>query len=104
MTDRHHKAPALFLALILLSSPTASPQTLPSAAVVLGGDYWESLGPPSAQAGATPVWGYADYHTHPMTYLGFGGLKGVRTIWGRPGNRYEDYTHAPSLVAMDLPA
>jgi microsomal dipeptidase-like Zn-dependent dipeptidase len=53
---------------------------------------------------STPVWGFADYHTHPMTYLAFGALKGVRTIWGRPGGRYDDYKNAPGLVALDYPA
>jgi hypothetical protein len=59
---------------------------------------------PSAPAPRpTPVWGYADYHTHPMSHLAFGGLKGMRTIWGIPGGKYEDYVHNPSLVNKDLP-
>jgi microsomal dipeptidase-like Zn-dependent dipeptidase len=58
--------------------------------------------PPSSPP--PPVWGYADYHTHPMTYLAFGALKAVRTIWGSPGGRYADYQRAPDLVAMDMPA
>ena len=58
----------------------------------------------SPQERATPVWGYADYHTHPMTHLAFGALKGVRTIWGQPGGRYSDYTNSPGLYAIDLPA
>jgi microsomal dipeptidase-like Zn-dependent dipeptidase len=50
----------------------------------------------------TPVWGFADYHTHPMNYLAFGGLKGQRIIWGSPGGNYEDYKQHPELVFDDL--
>lgn len=53
-----------------------------------------------------PVWGYADYHTHPASQLGFGGLKDIHTLWGRPstpGRSFDDYEHDPSLVAEDLP-
>ena len=41
----------------------------------------------------TPVWGYADYHTHPMSYLAFGNLKmpPVPTLYGRPGGNVEYY-------------
>lgn len=60
-----------------------------------------SAGAPVPQS--IPVWGYADYHTHPMTHRAFGALKGMRTIWGQPGGRYTDYERAPALVAMDLP-
>lgn len=51
----------------------------------------------------TPVWGYADYHTHPMDYLAFGGLKGQRTIWGSPGGNYDDYQRDRTLIERDLP-
>ena len=51
----------------------------------------------------TAVWGYADYHTHPMSYLPFGGLKGLRAIWGSPGGSYDDYVRDPTLIERDLP-
>ena len=51
----------------------------------------------------TPLWGFADYHTHPMNYLAFGGLIGQHIIWGSPGGNYEDYQAHPELVLDDLP-
>ena len=51
----------------------------------------------------TSVWGYADYHTHPMNYLSFGGLEGMRIIWGSPGGNYDDYVRDPTLIERDLP-
>src|SRR5581483_5357464 len=50
-----------------------------------------------------PVWGYADYHTHPMTHLAFGSNDVRRIIWGNPGGAYEDYRNDPSLIAKDIP-
>jgi len=60
----------------------------------------------SPTARRTPVWGYADYHTHPTDYLAFGELNGVPTLWGRPeqpGKNYQDYQADPSLILGDLP-
>jgi microsomal dipeptidase-like Zn-dependent dipeptidase len=45
--------------------------------------------PPPAEK--LPVWGYADYHTHPMTHLAFGATDKRRPIWGNPGTSYTDY-------------
>ena len=50
-----------------------------------------------------PVWGFADLHTHPMNYLAFGGLNGVRAIWGVAGGGYADYEKLPRLIERDLP-
>ena len=52
----------------------------------------------------TPVWGYADYHTHPMTYLAFGALQPNphQPIWGYPGGNFDDYFN-PAMIACDLP-
>ena len=50
-----------------------------------------------------PAFGYADYHTHPMTNIGFGALKGVNLLWGCPGGRYEDYQRDEKLIAQDIP-
>jgi microsomal dipeptidase-like Zn-dependent dipeptidase len=49
-----------------------------------------------------PVWGLADYHTHPMTYMAFGGMKGIPTLWGNPGGDYEDYFD-PIAILRDIP-
>jgi microsomal dipeptidase-like Zn-dependent dipeptidase len=57
--------------------------------------------PPRPEAG--PVWGVADYHAHPMSYLGFGALRGVRALWGRPGGAASDYETRPSLFELDIP-
>jgi len=65
-------------------------------------DYLQFTSAPPPQV-KTPVWGFADYHTHPMNYLAFGGLKGQRIIWGSPGGSYEDYRQHPELVFRDLP-
>jgi microsomal dipeptidase-like Zn-dependent dipeptidase len=51
----------------------------------------------------TRVWGYADTHAHPMGHMGFGGLRGIRTLWGVPGGRYSDYQGTPHLIERDLP-
>jgi len=58
--------------------------------------------PPDAME--TPVWGYADYHTHPMTYLAFGALqeRPHYPIWGYPGGDYDDYEDN-SLISCDIP-
>jgi len=54
---------------------------------------------------STPLWGFADYHAHPTSYLGFGGLQGIHTLWGVPGGAVADYVgpqHKWS-VATDIP-
>src|SRR5262249_28734100 len=48
-----------------------------------------------------PVWGFADYHTHPMSYKAFGGLKGIPTLWGVPGGNVEDYSD-PTAISRDI--
>jgi len=52
-----------------------------------------------------PVWGYADYHTHPMTYLAFGSNDKDKRhiIFGKPGGNYDDYVNDPHLVSQDIP-
>jgi microsomal dipeptidase-like Zn-dependent dipeptidase len=50
----------------------------------------------------TAVWGYADYHTHPMTYMAFGGLKGIHVLWGNPGGNFDDYSDTAALT-RDIP-
>lgn len=50
----------------------------------------------------TPLWGFADLHTHPMIHHAFGGLRGIHTVWGRPGGRAADYAVNPGLVDLDL--
>jgi microsomal dipeptidase-like Zn-dependent dipeptidase len=57
--------------------------------------------PPQSERG--PVWGIADYHAHPMSHLAFGALRGVHTLWGRPGRTASSYADDPSLVELDLP-
>lgn len=57
--------------------------------------------PPRPEQG--PVWGIADYHAHPMSHLGFGALRGVHALWGRPGTTATEYARNPSLFALDLP-
>ena len=60
-----------------------------------------------AEKDATPVWGLADYHTHPTNYLGLGGLQGLHSVWGAPGGSMGDYvgdqaaTH--KAFARDIP-
>src|SRR5688572_5253646 len=50
-----------------------------------------------------PVWGIADYHAHPMSYLAFGALHGVQALWGKPGGAVADYARNPSLIENDIP-
>ena len=50
----------------------------------------------------TPVWGFADYHTHPMSYLALGGLKGIHTLWGNPGGIAADYQDGKADIANDI--
>ena len=50
-----------------------------------------------------PVWGYADYHTHPMTHLAFGSSDKRHIIWGIPGGNYQDYVNDPNRIAKDIP-
>ena len=49
------------------------------------------------------VWGIADLHTHPMAHMGFGGLRGNRTVWGTPGGAYGSYVNDPALIRRDIP-
>jgi len=65
-------------------------------------DYIRFTGEPP-DAWRTPVFGYADYHTHPMTYLAFGALEETPhfPIWGYPGGNAEDYGDT-SLIACDI--
>ena len=57
--------------------------------------------PPDIQI---PAWGYADYHTHPMTYLAFGSTDKRRIIWGKPGGNYEYYLNDATLISKDIPS
>jgi len=50
----------------------------------------------------TPVWGYADYHKHPMSYLAFGGLRRTPILWGNPGGNVDDDPDAMSIT-RDIP-
>jgi microsomal dipeptidase-like Zn-dependent dipeptidase len=50
-----------------------------------------------------PVWGYADFHTHPMTYLAFGSNDKRGIIFGKPGGNYDDYQNDPKLISKDIP-
>jgi microsomal dipeptidase-like Zn-dependent dipeptidase len=49
-----------------------------------------------------PVWGYADFHTHPASHVAFGGVRGIHTVWGNPGTAAADYDNG-KLVACDIP-
>jgi microsomal dipeptidase-like Zn-dependent dipeptidase len=51
-----------------------------------------------AERDATPLWGLADYHTHPTNYLGLGGLQGVHAVWGVPGGSMSEYTGTPDAA------
>ena len=57
----------------------------------------------ASQGIAAPVWGYADYHTHPTDHWAFGGLHGVFPVWGEPGGDVEEYTDDPDRIYEDLP-
>lgn len=50
-----------------------------------------------------PVWGYADYHTHPMSQMAFGALHHVHTLWGQPGGPYDSYVLDHELISQDIP-
>ncbi len=55
------------------------------------------------------VWGVADFHTHPMSFMGFGGLQGIHTVWGVPGGSISDYRdprseRAKSNITRDIPS
>jgi len=54
---------------------------------------------------STPVWGFADLHTHPTQHLSFGGLQGIHTVWGSPGGPIDEYVgdNATANLARDLP-
>jgi microsomal dipeptidase-like Zn-dependent dipeptidase len=47
----------------------------------------------------TPVWGVGDFHTHPTSYLGFGGLHGMHALWGVPGGSIKRYRNPKSVTA-----
>ena len=49
------------------------------------------------------VWGIADFHAHPVSYLGFGALRGVRPLWGRPGTSAAAYANDPARFELDIP-
>ena len=49
---------------------------------------------------AAPLWGLADFHTHPTNYLGLGGLQGVHALWGAPGGSMSDYAGSPAAAKM----
>jgi microsomal dipeptidase-like Zn-dependent dipeptidase len=49
-----------------------------------------------------PVFGFADYHTHPMSYMALGGMKGIRSLWGVPGGDVDDYAD-PNAITVDIP-
>ncbi|HWA72790.1 MAG TPA: membrane dipeptidase [Polyangiaceae bacterium] len=53
-----------------------------------------------------PVWGFADFHTHPTSYLAFGGLQGIHTMWGVAGGGIKEYVGNERrwAIARDLPA
>jgi hypothetical protein len=53
----------------------------------------------------TPLWGFADTHTHPTTNLSFGGLQGIHAMWGAPGGRIYDYFDPKKkwAIARDIP-
>ncbi len=60
---------------------------------------------PSLDVTRAPIWGFADFHTHPMSYLALGGMQGVHTIWGVPGGSIHEYigpTRA-AAIARDVP-
>jgi microsomal dipeptidase-like Zn-dependent dipeptidase len=50
-----------------------------------------------------PVWGYGDYHTHPMSHLAFGAERGIHLLWGSPGRDERSYRSNPELIAHDIP-
>ena len=53
----------------------------------------------------TPLFGFADYHTHPMSYLALGGLKTkpIHTLWGNPGGVAADYETGKADIKDDIP-
>ena len=62
-----------------------------------------------ALAPAVPpaVWGFADYHTHPTDYLGFGGLQDDPILWGVPGGGVSEYVGDDDVsrvrIGRDIP-
>ena len=72
----------------------------------INADYirFSSNAPPAFQV---PVWGYADYHSHPMTYWAFGGINsekdGRHVLWGYPGENSDAYDNDKTLVGTDIP-
>src|SRR5262249_5900859 len=75
-----------------------------SATEHISADYFQfsAVAPPKQRI---PVWGFADYHTHPVDYLAFGHLNGIETLFGSPGDRAADYEreHDPKPVSSDIP-
>jgi microsomal dipeptidase-like Zn-dependent dipeptidase len=59
--------------------------------------------PAPAPLDDAPVWGIADFHAHPVSYLGFGALRGVPALWGRPGTSAGDYMGDPARFELDIP-
>lgn len=61
--------------------------------------------PTPIQTLQNPVWGFADLHTHPATFLAFGadpsGTSGL--LWGKPGLELS-FSSQPSAIAADMPA
>jgi microsomal dipeptidase-like Zn-dependent dipeptidase len=61
-----------------------------------------SKGAPAPRA--PEVWGFADYHAHPTAHLGFGGLRGIPTLWGGPGADADLYESNVAAIRRDLPS
>ncbi|AKU99177.1 Sphingolipid ceramide N-deacylase [Labilithrix luteola] len=64
--------------------------------------------PTNAPLARTPVWGYADLHTHPTSHIGFGGLQGIHTVWGSIGGPITEYNsidrrQGTKNIARDMP-
>jgi hypothetical protein len=56
----------------------------------LGGDYWQGgFDIDVASNAPPPVWGVADTHAHPMSYLGMGGS----WLWGKPDGGLDELGH-----------
>jgi microsomal dipeptidase-like Zn-dependent dipeptidase len=51
----------------------------------------------------TPVFGFADYHTHPMSHFAFGGHDQDFPLFGDPGNIAGDYENGAVDIATDIP-
>jgi len=73
-----------------------------SSSAHIGLDFLQLTATPPTRI-SQPVWGYADYHTHLMSNMAFGALKGVHTLWGDPGGAYDFYRRYPDAVNDDIP-